>query len=65
MTNTFTRNTALALIGGLSSLHASAADLNARDFSAHLQAPTWACFICRQAALTTSTARRTAPARPT
>ena len=32
MTQTFTRNTALALLGGLSSLHASAADLNARDF---------------------------------
>src|SRR5690242_20880179 len=32
MTSTFTRNTALALISGLSSLHAGAADLNARDF---------------------------------
>ena len=32
MTRTFTRNTALALISGLSSLHAGAADLNARDF---------------------------------
>lgn len=32
MTNTFTRNTTLALISGLSSLHASAAELNARDF---------------------------------
>lgn len=32
MIHTFTRTTTLALLGGLSSLHASAADLNARDF---------------------------------
>ena len=32
MTSTFTRNTALALISGLASLQAGAADLNARDF---------------------------------
>lgn len=32
MIHTFTRNTTLALLGGLSSLHAGAADLNARDF---------------------------------